>query len=212
MTLTMWQCWNDVGGWDAWLSSWWKDDPETGYCYQWWTGWHSPENLAEWPWPDNICWSLIGHERWDCLNDHTWKAEAHYAHPNASTAPRGHDLIPLGHWIVTYDEEGNETDRVWSDDILAEGPLYLKGGGSKGKGKGKGNYPKGKGKGNYPKGKGKGFSRKQRARAQARAKRARATSPRARAMATSLRARARAIRMACRIEPNGSGLWVVAAA
>ena len=43
---------------------------------------------------------------------------------------------PLGHWAVTYDMEGWETDRKWSEDILTEGALYLKGGGSKGKGKG----------------------------------------------------------------------------
>ena len=37
---------------------------------------------------------------------------------------------------MTYDLEGEEMERERSDDILTEGALYLKGGGSKGKGKG----------------------------------------------------------------------------
>ena len=61
---------------------------------------------------------LICHERWDVLNGVSWEAKAQYAYPNPSTAPRGHDLTPLGHWAVT-----------------------------KGKGKGKGYFPKGKDKG-----------------------------------------------------------------
>ena len=159
--MTLWQCFDDVGGCDAWLSNWWSEGSE-GHSYQWWTGWHSPKAIAQWSWPGKkrSSWKLIGHERWDDLNGFSWKSEARYAFPNASTAPKGHDLTPLGHWAVTYDQEGQETDRQWSDDILTEGALYLKGGGSKGpkgqnKGKGKG-YTKGEGKGSHNKGEGKG--------------------------------------------------------
>ena len=79
---------------------------------------------------------LICHERWDVLNGVSWEAKAQYAYPNPSIVPKGHDITPLGHWVVTYDQEGWETDRTWSEDILTEGALYLKGGGSKGEGKG----------------------------------------------------------------------------
>ena len=137
LTLTLWQCFDDVGGCDAWLSNWWKEGSEDEGSYQWWTGWHSPKALAQWSWPGKkSSWILIGHERRDVLRGFSWKSEAKYAYPNPSTTPRGHDLTPLGHWTVTYDQEGRETDRQWSDDILTEGALYLKGGGSKGKGKG----------------------------------------------------------------------------
>ena len=95
------------------------------------------EALTNWSWPGKKSrWTLIGHERWDDLNGFCWKTEAQYALPNPSTTPRGHDPTPLGHWAVTYDWKGEETDRQWSADILTEGALYLKGGGSKGKGKG----------------------------------------------------------------------------
>ena len=109
--------------------------PNRNYSQQWWTGWHSPKALGKWSWPGKG-WKLVGHERWDVLNGVSWKAEAQYAYPNPSIVPKGHDLTPLGHWVVTYDQEGWETDRTWSEDILTEGALYLKGGGSKGEGKG----------------------------------------------------------------------------
>ena len=137
LTLTLWQCFEDVGGCDAWLSSWWEDG---AHSYQWWTGWHSPKALTNWSWPDKRSgWVLIGHERWDALNGHSWLSEAHYAEPNPSTSPKGRDLSPVGHWVATYNQNGLEVDRVWSSDTLTEGSLYLKGGGDpKGKGKGKG--------------------------------------------------------------------------
>ena len=138
--------------------------PSENYSHQWWTGWHSPKALSVWSWPGKKSrWTLIGHERWDVLNGVSWKANAQHAHPNPSTIPKGHDLTPLGHWAVTYDQNGWETNREWSEDILTEGALYLKGGGSKGKGKGQNfqnkgkGYTKGKGKGSHTKGKGKGY-------------------------------------------------------
>ena len=152
LTLSIFQCFPDVGGCDAWLSNWW------GAAHQWWVGWHSPKPLTRWAWPSPIYgWTLIGHERWRDLNGISLKAEALYAHPNPSVAPWGHDLTPCGHWHVRYDAQGNETARSWSDEILSEGELYLKG---KGKGQNKGNgYAKGKGyqgKGSGKGGKGKG--------------------------------------------------------
>ena len=134
LTFTLWQCHEDVGGCDGWLSSWWDFAPNGTYR-QWWTGWHSPRAIAKWCWPGRKkhYWTLIGHERWHDLNGVQWKAEAWYAHPNPSFTSRGHDLTPLGHWVVTYDQQGNETNRRWTREILREGPIYLKG---KGKGKG----------------------------------------------------------------------------
>ena len=38
--------------------------------------------------------------------------------------------------VGTYDQQGWETNRRWTEEILTEGALYLKGGGSTGKGKG----------------------------------------------------------------------------
>ena len=121
---------------------------------------HSTKALTKWSWPGKKSgWTLIGHEHWDVLNGVSWKARAQYAHPNPSTTPRGHDLTPLGHWIVNYNQRGWETHRTWSQDILTAGALFLPGGGSKGEGKGQNKgkgYAKGKGKGSYTKGKGKG--------------------------------------------------------
>ena len=134
LTVTLWQCFPDVGGCDAWQSNWWEV-PNQSCSYQWWVGWHSPKALTRWAWPGSR-WTLIGHERWEDYYGISWKSEAYYAYPNPSTAPRGHDLTPSGHWFVEYDWNGEETDRRWSYAILTEGPLYLKGGRSKGKGKG----------------------------------------------------------------------------
>ena len=156
LTITAWQCFDDVGGFDVWRSNWWKVVPRENYSYQWWTGWHSPKSLTKWPWRGP--WTLIGHERWDVLNGVSWKTQSQYADPNPSTTPRGHDLTPLGHWIVNYNQRGWETHRTWSQDILTAGALFLKGGGSKGEGKGQNKgkgYTKGKGKGSYTKGQGK---------------------------------------------------------
>ena len=166
LTLTLWHCFPDVGGCDAWLSSWWGE-PNENHSWQWFTGWHSPNALADWEWP-GATWTLIGHERWEYLNGASFKSAAQYAHPNPSTTPRGWNLRPRGHWSLLYAVDGTVQMSTWSDDILQDGALYLKGGKGNGKGNGDGKCgddPKGKGKGkgyakgndeDFPKGKGKG--------------------------------------------------------
>ena len=133
LTLTLWQCFDDVGGCGAWLSNWW-DVPSENYSWLWWTGWHSPNPLRMWFWPGR--WTLIGHERWDDQGGNSWLSQAFYANPNPSTTPWGRALTPVGHWELTYDQWGRRIGRSYSREILTEGDLYLKGSGSKGKGKG----------------------------------------------------------------------------
>ena len=157
------QCYQDVGGVDAWLSGHW--DP---VC-QWYTGWHqpgpahAPAGRMDWSWP-NPNWILIGFERWDYFRKfpHTRLMEAMYQHPNPSTARETEleddpdFLIPEGHWHVTYGRNGHQHSCTWVPEPLEEPEHhYLKGQEGKGKGqKGKGKNGKGKGKGKNGKGKG----------------------------------------------------------
>ena len=131
LTLHVFGCFPDVGGCDVWLSNWWDEDEG----YQWWTGWHSPRPLSMWKWPGGS-WTLIGHERWDYQEGHSWLSHANYAIPNPSTTQRGFDLTPRGHWQLVYNREGQVLYKKCSLRILKEGNLYLKGSGSKGEGKG----------------------------------------------------------------------------
>ena len=159
------QCWEDVGGCDAWMGGFFDPNSST----QWWTGWHLPgpaglEGLRGWTWP-NPDWILIGYELWGSYKKGDRLIEACYACPNPSTMPADQDLQqPSGHWHVTFRPSGFVKASNWKADILEEGHFYLKGstspkggafpkgggkaspkGGSKGKGKGKGTISKGKG-------------------------------------------------------------------
>ena len=158
LDLRLMQCYAGVGGCDAWLAGFWDKRS------QWHTGWHLPgatglPGLIQWSWPDPA-WVLIGYERWRWNNKGEWLSEACYHYPNPSTAapPAGR---PLGHWHVWYAPNGQERRRLWSDSLLEEGELYLKGCrlGPKGGGMNK-NFDKGSGKGKGPgkgqKGKGPG--------------------------------------------------------
>ena len=154
------QTYDDVGGIDWWEGSWFYPDrhnPNSGK--QWWVGYHSPNPLTGWSWPDGT-WRLIGHELWHYGRrpKATWLMQAFYVTPNPSTAVQGTDLTPNGYWFGTWNQAGQlkHQQSFPFPNALHEGSVFLKGG-QKGKGKGKG--PKGKGKGEYeeePKGKGKG--------------------------------------------------------
>ena len=163
--LHLMQCYQDVGGVDAWLAGHWNENS------QWYTGWHLPGPAyatggMAWSWP-NANWILIGFERWDYFRKypHTRLMEAMYQHPNPSTA-REYELaedpnflIPVGHWHVTYRRSGQQQSCTWLPNALEEPQhLYLKGQ-VQDKGTGKGQEGKGKGKGKgkvQDKGKGKG--------------------------------------------------------
>ena len=118
LTLTLWQCFPDVGGCDAWLSTWWEAPNDT-HSWQCYVGWHSPDGLENWSWPNGE-WHLIGHKRWETINGFTFKSAAQYANPNPSTTARGRDLTPNGHWSYLYSVDGEIQMSTWSNDILDE--------------------------------------------------------------------------------------------
>jgi len=156
LELKMMQCYDDVGGCDAWIGSWWNP------THQWWVGYHSTRALNSWRWPSQE-WTLIGHEKWYQPHIGNPKLrEAFYVHPNPSMTPPHLLTPPNGHWHVRYSTRGNETLCQWTPLPLTEDApdrLYLKGGptGPKGNFHCKGAADKGKGKGKAADtGKGKG--------------------------------------------------------
>ena len=153
LELKLMQCYPDVGGTVAWLSGFWDGGS------QWWTGWHLPGPAMQWSWP-NPDWRLIGFERWQHFKryPHHRLMEGMYQEPNPSMQAewQAGDLIPVGHWHVTYHSNGQQLSATWDPNPLEEPRnLYLKGR-DHGKGKGKGPADEGKGKGSADKGKGKG--------------------------------------------------------
>ena len=160
LDLKILMCYEDVGGADAWLGSWW------GPNAQWWVGWHMPgpsglQGLRGWSWPDGT-WHLIGFELWEYRRGRRRGdvlIEAYYNCPNPSTLRNA--PAPTGHYHVKFPKGKGKGSWQWFPNALDEGELYLKGStgpkgkgtGCKGKGKGK---AEGKGKGPDAKGKGKG--------------------------------------------------------
>ena len=160
------QCHADVGGCDVWTSSHYNDNG------QWWVGWHSDNSFPNWHLGQAAHWTLIGYERWRQDNHGpAWKAHACYAEPNPSLSLAGSNLTPVGHWHITYNQQGEHIEVRYYHDTLTwnEEEAFLKGSGKdkaspKGSGKGKAS-PKGKGKKGKATGKGRKWARS-RARAQ----------------------------------------------
>ena len=165
LDLKLMQCWQDVGGCDCWMGSYWDPKRST----QWWTGWHLSgpsgiDGLLEWSWP-NTGWVLIGYELWGYYKSGDRLIEASYCSPNPSTTPPNQfGRQQSGHWHVLYRPNGTVKRSTWHSYVLEDMRHYLKGSsapkgaskGSKGKG-GKERNCKGKGGGKGSKSKtGKG--------------------------------------------------------
>ena len=160
------QCYDNVGGTDLWLGSWYSPSAK------WWTGWHTPTAFHHWPGLRRTPkWQLIGYEQW---SDDGWPTriiQAYRAFPNPSTVTKGSDLTPQGHWRHAYSADGSVTHATYHTDILtwAVKEEFIKGQGKgtpEGKGKG---TSKGKGKG-APKGQGKGNAKGKRTKGKGNAK------------------------------------------
>ena len=106
LTLTLWQCFPDVGGTDAWMGSWWGETHDGSRSWQWFTGWHHPNPLHQWRYPDPQ-WRFFGHELWEVDGPAEWKSESYYVEPNPSTALAGPDLTPRGYWHHWYNRQGD---------------------------------------------------------------------------------------------------------
>ena len=167
----LFQCWNDVGGCDLWIGSFFNEE------HRWWEGWHSPKHIALWYQTPPNAWNFIGWEKWDY--DATMIQESLYVDPNPSLVPKRQwpeqSKQKPGALRHTYDDQGNIAHTEWiayedlSPDMLAGCPkgsflqAFAKGrtgskkGGVKGKGKGEPKGAKGsEGKKGGVKGKGKG--------------------------------------------------------
>ena len=144
------QCWQDVGGTDFWVSSYYT--PQV----QWWVGWHTQNSFDDFHPSQKKDWKLIGYELWP-TDGPGYMKEAYYAIPNPSTTrPAG--LTPSqGHYHIIYDDHGGRTGATYSAHILTwnERDAFIKGDGNKGFGKAfrKGKQLKGHGKGKWGKGK-----------------------------------------------------------
>ena len=85
LDLSIYQCFEDVGGVDIWLAQWWDGDG------QWYVGWHlnGPSGvlaLTHWSWP-NPSWRLIGWEWWSYNPTHLLESWYQFPNPIHHQAP-----------------------------------------------------------------------------------------------------------------------------
>ena len=144
MQMALYQSWADIGGADLWLASWYTPNQ------RWYTGWHTPRDMAFWhctkPWQ----WQLIGWELWKGER----LSESYYICPNPGLTPKylyDPKAPKTGLERTFYDEEGLVVDSEWVLDERvwkwrSKQDLF-KGNPKGGKGEGKGNPKGGKGKG-----------------------------------------------------------------
>ena len=127
LTVMLFQCHEDVGGLDAWLSQFWDQGA------QWWVGWHKAEQVwPDWAWPSDD-WRLIGWEKWTVNRNPNVLLEAYYSSPSPAFTryPSG---PPNGYYHSKWTVNGDHIDTHWVSKELDDNCEYLKGGIAKGKG------------------------------------------------------------------------------
>ena len=88
--VTLFQCYEDVGGTDIWVSAKFNEDA------QWWVGWHTSKGLDSWFRTKPSKWRLIGWE--------LWGHEAEWPHvfclnvPDPSTMPLHEPKVSIYAW------------------------------------------------------------------------------------------------------------------